>query len=257
MTKVTRKQVLQVLVQALEPLDYTHALWEGGAAALDRVDQWSDIDLHLVVDDDQVEGVFTVVDQALETLSPIELKYEIPQPTWHGHAQTFYRLKYGGIFLIIDLVVMQLSNPNRFLESELHGHAVVHFDKSDVVQPPPFDWDAHQAVLKQRLENLSVTFDLFQFLILKEVNRGNDLEAVSFYYRFTLSPLVEVLRIFYTPARYNFYTRHIHYDLPEQVIADLRELFYITDLRDLSIKQERAQGWFSEIYNKAYAHYEA
>jgi hypothetical protein len=161
MPKVTREQVLQVLVQALEPLDYIHALWEGGAAAFNRQDQWSDIDLHLVVDDDQVKEVFTVVDQALETLSPIDLKYQTPQPTWHGHAQTFYRLKYGGIFLIIDLVVMKLSNPNRFLESELHGNAVVHFDKSGVAQPPPFDWDAHQAMLKERLDNLRVTFDLF------------------------------------------------------------------------------------------------
>lgn len=250
MTKVTREQVLQLLVEKLEPLDYTQALWEGGAAAFNRQDEWSDIDIHLVVDDDHVEDAFIIVDRALESLSPIDLKYELPQPTWHGHAQAFYRLELGGRFLIIDLVVIQLSHPEKYLEPELHGQAVVHFDKSAVVHPPPFDWDAHHEKLKERLASLRMTFDLFQFLTLKELNRGNDLEAISFYYRFTLNPLVELLRIKHTPARYNFYTRHIHYDLPAEVINELRELFFILDLDDLRAKRERAERWFYELHNE-------
>jgi hypothetical protein len=95
-----------------------------------------------------------------------------------------------------------------------------------------------------------MTFDLFQFLALKEINRGNDLEAISFYYRFTLNPLVEVLRIKHSPARYNFHTRHIHYDLPQELISDLRELFFVSDLDDLDAKRERAERWFYEIHNE-------
>jgi hypothetical protein len=250
MTKVTREQVLQVLVENLEPLDYTRALCEGGAAAFNRQDEWSDIDLHLVVDDEHVEQVFDVVDRALESLSPIDLKYELPQPTWHGHDQAFYRLERGGRFLIIDLVVMKLSHPEKYLETELHGRAVIHFDKSNVVQPPPFDWETHQIKLKERLDTLRVTFDLFQFLTLKEINRGNDLEAISFYCRFTLNPLVEVLRIKHTPARYNFHTRHIHYDLPEDILSDLRDLFFVEDLDALRAKRERAEGWFYDILDE-------
>ena len=255
MTKISHEQVLQVLVEALEPLKYSHALWEGGAAAFDRLDEWSDIDLHLVVDDDHVEDAFIIVDRVLESLSPIDLKYEIPQPTWHGHTQAFYRLEHSGRFMIVDLVVMQLSHPEKYLETELHGQGVVHLDKSAVVQPPTFDWDAHQLLLKERLATLNVTFDLFQFLTLKEINRGNDLEAISFCYRFTLNPLVEVLRIKHTPARYNFYTRHVHYDLPEQVINELRELFFIVDLDDLRAKRERAEGWFFKTFNEVSTEY--
>ena len=95
-----------------------------------------------------------------------------------------------------------------------------------------------------------MTFDLFQFLTLKEINRGNDLEAISFYYRFTLNPLVEVLRIKHTPARYNFHTRHIHYDLLEDILSDLRELFFVNDLGDLSVKRERAERWFYDLINE-------
>ena len=46
-TPLTRAEILVTLRAALEPLPYTHALWEGGAAAFGRVDDWSDIDLQV------------------------------------------------------------------------------------------------------------------------------------------------------------------------------------------------------------------
>ena len=50
-TPLTRAEILVTLRAALEPLPYTHALWEGGAAAFGRVDDWSDIDLQVDADD--------------------------------------------------------------------------------------------------------------------------------------------------------------------------------------------------------------
>jgi len=47
----TREIIIQTLVDALKPLDYIYAFWEGDAAAFDRIDEWSDIDLYLVVDE--------------------------------------------------------------------------------------------------------------------------------------------------------------------------------------------------------------
>ncbi len=36
---LTRSLIMQALSSALVPLDYTYALWEGGAAAFDRLDE--------------------------------------------------------------------------------------------------------------------------------------------------------------------------------------------------------------------------
>ncbi len=36
-----REQVLGALTEALEPLDYTRAMWELGATTFQRVDEWS------------------------------------------------------------------------------------------------------------------------------------------------------------------------------------------------------------------------
>jgi hypothetical protein len=64
---------------------------------------------------------------------------------------------------------------------------------------------------------------------VKELKRGNYIEAISFYYATSIRPLVELLRIRYMnlPARHKFYTRYIHYDLPGEVVEKLGRLFYV------------------------------
>jgi hypothetical protein len=66
---VTRNDIIAAFMTELKPLDYIHALWEAGAAAFGRVDQWSDADLYLVVDDDRVEETFQVIEGIVHTLA--------------------------------------------------------------------------------------------------------------------------------------------------------------------------------------------
>jgi len=67
-----REPILKALQQGLEPLDYVLAMWEGGAAAFDRVDEWSDIDIQFVVEDGRADEAFVVIERVLEALSPID-----------------------------------------------------------------------------------------------------------------------------------------------------------------------------------------
>lgn len=243
-SRVPRETVLKALREALVPLDYVHAMWEAGAAAFNRVDQWSDIDLYVDADDAQVTTVPAVIERTLHALSPIEIKYEIPQPAWHGHWQAFYRLRDASEFLLLDIVVMKHSNPNKFLESEIHGKPLIHFDKSNVVRSEPLDRRAFLEKLEGRMKTLQDTFELFQALTLKELHRQNDIEALVFYYGFTLRPLVEALRIKYAPMRYNFHSRYLYYDLPREVVEGLEELFFVANRNELHVKREKAEQLF-------------
>src|SRR5438309_5669227 len=103
--QLNRDEILSTLQNACEPLDWVHAMWQGGAAAFNRVDEWSDIDLQLNVDDDRIEDAFELVEKTLATLSPVDLKYRIPEPTWHGFSQMFYRLRDASKYLLIDLSI--------------------------------------------------------------------------------------------------------------------------------------------------------
>ena len=248
--RLTRKIVIQTLVDALEPLDYIHAFWEGGAAAFDRIDEWSDIDLYVVVDDEKVDEAFLAVEKALKTLSPIKQKYEVMHPPESGIFQAFYRLEDANEYLVIDLAVLKLSSPDKFLEPEIHGNAVFYFNKSNGIKPPPLDKDALVRKLQKRFERLKARFGMFNIFIQKEINRGNLLEALDFYRAYTLAALVESLRIKYNPFHHDFRMHYIHYELPSETIKKLERLYFIVDEKDLQEKYDEASKWFNEIMSE-------
>jgi len=55
---ITRERIIATLVTSLQPMSYIYALWEAGAASFNRIDQWSDIDLYLVVEDKAIPETF-------------------------------------------------------------------------------------------------------------------------------------------------------------------------------------------------------
>jgi hypothetical protein len=244
---VSREDVLSAMRGALEPLDHVQAMWEAGAIAFDRVDEWSDIDLQVACDDGRVEDVFGTVESTLRRLSPIDLRYRLPEPTWHGHSQAFYRLEGASPFLMLDFVVMKAGAEDKFLQPEIHGRPHVYFDKSGVVRFKPLDADAFASKLRERVEELRVLFDLFRVLVEKELNRGNVIEAAAFYQSYTLRPLIEALRILHDPTRHNFHTRYVHYDFPESDVKRLTELIFVASGEELAAKRERAEEWFNEV----------
>jgi len=244
---VGRDVVLSAMRAALEPLDHVQAMWEAGAIAFDRVDEWSDIDLQVACDDDRVEDVFDTVEKTLRALSPIDVRYRLPEPTWHGHSQAFYRLEDASPFLMLDFVVMKAGAEDKFLQPEIHGLPHVYFDKSGVVRFDPLDAESFARTLRARVEELKVLFDLFQVLTGKELNRGNVIEAAAFYQSYTLRPLIQALRILHDPTRHNFHTRYVHYILPESDIKRLTELVFVASAEELAAKRERAEEWFLEV----------
>jgi hypothetical protein len=244
--EVTREKIIQTLIDALKPLDYVHAYYEGGAVAFNRVDEWSDIDAYVVVDDDKINETFAVVEKALESLSPIKLKYEVQQTPWEGLSQAFYKLENASEYLIIDLAVLKLSSPEKLLEPEIHNNAVFYFNKSNKVTIPRLNKDAFIKELKKILERRRARFELFNSFVQKEINRGNFLEAIDLYYSLTLASLVEALRIKYNPLHYNFKMRYIHYELPPEIIKKLENLYSINDKKDLQKKYDEATEWYKE-----------
>lgn len=244
---IGRQDIVASFIKALEPLAYVDALWEAGAASFGRVDQWSDIDLYAVVEDGRVEDAFKSVEQALLNLSEIDLKFRLPEPTWHGHSQCFYRLKKTSPFLYIDFVVMKESSKDKFLQFQIHGRPVVYFDKTGIVKDDPVDQESFVNTIEKRLDTLKVLFDMFQVDVLKELERGNDLEAHAFYMNSTHRLLVEALRMRYSPIHYNFRTHYIYYDLPPEVVKRLHRLTFVADSKELRKRRAEAEEWFREI----------
>jgi len=244
--KLTRKQIIEALVEALKRVDYVHAFYEGGAAAFNRVDEWSDLDLYLVVDDEKVNETFLAVEKTLKSLSRIKQKIDLPQTAWSGVSQAFYRLEDANEYLIIDLCVLKLISSEKFLEPKIHGKVAFYFNKSDKIKPPQLDKDAFIRKLHEKFERLQARFDMFNNFVQKEINRGHLLEAIDLYYGLTLATLVEALRIKHNPIHYNFKMQYIHHELPSEVIKKLEHLYFVKDAKDLQEKYREAIKWFNK-----------
>lgn len=242
--KLTRKIIIETLVNCLEPIDYIHALWEGGAVAFNRVDKWSDIDLYLVVDDTRIDDAFKEVERALQSLSPIKQKYETKQMIWPKVFQVFYKMKDASKYLLIDLAIIKISSPEKFLEPKIHGDVVFHFNKFGKI--PREENRVTTERLHERVARLKAKFDMFNISVQKEINRANSLEAIDLYYNVTLSSLVEILRIKYYPPHHEFKMRYIHYELPAEVIENLEYLCFVKTIEDLQEKYNIATRWFNE-----------
>ena len=247
MKQLNRNDIVNALVEALEPLDYVHAFWEGGAAGFDRADEWSDIDAQAIVDDDRIEDVFKAVDKTLAKLSGTQEKFRLPEPTWHGHSQCFYKLKNASPFLLVDLAIMKESTQaDKFDVWAIHGKPIIKFDKKGLIVEKKIDPDAHATAIMKRLDTLKCLFEIFYIMPMKETNRKNHVEAMLFYLGQTYRPLVEVLRMKHCPQRYNYATRYVYYDLPKDVVKRLENLTFFRP-EEMEAKVEEVRKWFWEV----------
>jgi hypothetical protein len=244
MPHLTREEMVEALKAALLPLDYVHAMWEGGSTAFGRTDQWSDLDLQVETDDERVDEAMEVIANTLAGLSQIEARYDVPPAAAFGHTQAFFRLRDAGRFLLVDLCVIKRSNPSKFLEPEIHGRAVFHFNKNEAVTIPTLDWPEHLKRLEARRQRVRARFDMFSSMFEKELNRKNSVGAVDLYFRLLLDSLIDALRIRHCPARFDFKTGYLRYDLPAPVLVELEPLFFVAGLADLREKGEHVRRWF-------------
>jgi hypothetical protein len=245
--ELEKEAILAAVRRAVEPLPYVLAMWEGGSAAWGRDDRWSDVDLQLLVEDERVTDAVRAVEACLEALSPVEIRFGAPKPTWHGHEQVFYRLRAAGEYRIVDLAVMRRSAPNQLSERERHGERKVAFDKIGVAQSTALDHVRHSERVAERLRQLALAFPLFQSLVKKELLRGNPLGALAFYHSHTLQPLLTLLRIRHCPERFDFGPRYAALDLPPELLARVERLWFVSGPHEIGTKRAEAEALFFEV----------
>ena len=183
-----RAQVIEVLHGALLPLAWVNAAWLGGSDAFGRADELSDVDLQVDVDDGHVAATFGAVEAALAAASPIVARLVMPMPTWHGHAQRFYRLRDTPQTCAVDVVVFERSDPRRYYnQPERHGRPLVLFDRAGVVRPVLLDPAELDATLAAAVAGIRERLPFTLPQVAKEVRRGDALAALGSYHRYLLA----------------------------------------------------------------------
>lgn len=236
-----RDRIKVAICETLEPLTDVLAGWEGGSAAFDALDDYSDIDLNfLVVDDAKIDDLYAAAELGLGIVSPVTASHFVPPGR-------YYKLRDGGDFLLVDLSFFRVGASNHNLEVERHGQARRLFDKADWLQSRHIDEQSLGLQRDRRRVELQSWFPVSQSFVRKAILRGLDAEALAAFWGYTLRPLAEILRMRYCPIRWDFGMRYLDRDLPPAVYARFRDLMFVQNAGDLERALAEASAWGAEV----------
>ena len=237
------------LKEALEPLPFIYAFWLEGADANGMADEYSDIDFWVDFEDKYEEQAYDAVETALFELAVIEYKYVMR----HGHPkirQRIYHLAGTSEYLMIDFC-WQLHSREKyaFHENDKIETAKVIFDKNNVIGYKPLDLSDYSKQNKLRLEEAK--YRRTQYCRAeKYVHRGQYLEAYAYYNRYVLEPLIDLIRLIYTPAYADYGFCHISQHVPPNERERLEYFARIGSLEDIKEKIPQAAKWFDELVER-------
>jgi len=244
-----RNVITAKLEEALKPLPFVYALWLEGADANDTVDEYSDIDYWVDFEDEHENKAIEAVENALSELAEFDYKYVMR----HEHPQIrqrIYHLAGTSEYLMIDFCWQLHSRPEYSLhENDNIETAKIIFDKKNIVKFKPLDISEFFEQNSKRLEEAKYRRTQ-QSRAEKYVRRGQYLEAYAYYNRYVLEPLVDLLRLIYTPAHTEYYLVHISQHIPETKKRKLEYFAQIGSLNDISEKIPQAAEWFDELVER-------
>ncbi|MGS0973200.1 MAG: nucleotidyltransferase domain-containing protein [Candidatus Izemoplasmataceae bacterium] len=252
---VHRDDVVKGLKRLLEKQDFVIAAWEGGSAATNKLDEYSDLDVLIVCCDDSVELVFDLLDDHLEYSYGIVRKYRVGEPTWHKFSQAFYQIKGTSELFYLDIAVIKESIPDKFTDPLRHGEGVFWFVKRDVFHESIDSLDDVVNRCKRFYKQATESDFLLILETKKALVRGDFVDAFPMYYGFIVRHLVVMLNLKNRKEKVDFNLRYINRDYEEEdvlliykalkvsTMTEMREMFSTLLEYYLSLKEELYDLW--------------
>lgn len=239
-----RENILKEILIELRSYPQVNLIAEGGAKAFNRYDELSDIDLMVDAEDGTVGETVKMFENFLDRLAGISSVYSVSEEKEKQHK--FYKLKDTDKFSIIDLFIVERSNPAKEMEKHIHGDLVIHYDKYDYMKDQSYDKESFQKKINEFEKKSKSVFEFFLYQTEKEILRGRYIDALAYYFDLTLKPLIRSLRVKYNPVHYNFELRYLYDEFPKNIVKEIELLLSITDIDDLKRKLKLAE----EIYRR-------
>lgn len=250
-----RQLVLQTIFDEIQNSPDILATWEGGSAATGTKDQFSDIDLCILT----TSGLMQVLDRVETSLEKLHIthKWQTLKCFWgEGMMQRVLFLKDSPKHFLVDVAVFDQSNPQLlkdFLEVERHGQPIIHFDKANYIKLGHTDSVALFKRQQARAEELRQGFLVFKTLALKECDRKQPIDAISFYQNGIVRPLIEVLGMIHRPYKFDFGMRYLHKHFSPELQELIKDLSYVASVDELPNKILKAEKAFYETVEKVKA----
>jgi predicted nucleotidyltransferase len=243
-TTIAAERIIAALRDGLAPVPEVNALWLEGSRSAGDADEYSDIDLCLNVRDGSTDAIFARVEAILAGLGELDTCYERPAPA-PDLRHRVYHVAGSSEYLLLDCTVEE-ERRNFVFTTGMDDEPLVLFDKAGVVRSRPLDLAQLRRDNLARLATLEAEYRGYLPMVRKQFLRGMFIEAMGYYLRYVLTPLIEVLRIAHAPARTDYYIKHIYRDLPPEITAQLDELFSVAGVEECDAKLRHAERLFAQ-----------
>lgn len=244
---VDRELIINALEKVLKHNQNVYALWLEGADGLGVVDEYSDLDFVVDVEDGYEDRVFSIVEEALKVLGNLDVNHRIK----HGHPkmrQKVYHVEDSSEYLLIDFCIQSHSRDRTegiFVRGDIVEAPKLIFDKDNVVRFGE-EPELNKEELKDRIYELQGRYKQHS-RVLKYIERNNYPEAYIYYMKYVADPLTELMRIRYTPKYYYMYMIHISNHIPRKEVEELEQYYKIKDFDDIRLKVRDSSKLFNRL----------
>lgn len=247
MSNIDRDMIINLIKDKFISMNEVHAYWLEGADALDAIDKYSDIDIWLDVEDGFEDMIFQIAEDELSKLGKLDFKFKVDHEHPKIH-QNYYHIEGTSEYLIIDFCIQSHSrdrNEVKFVEGDILEFPKVIFDKSGVITIIKDDGPIDVNLIQKIINEIKSKYEQHS-RVIKYVHRNNYPEAFIYYLKYVADPLVQLVRIKYTPKYYDLHCIHISNHIPKEDIKWLEYYYQISSLNDIHTKTIEAK----EICNK-------
>jgi hypothetical protein len=242
MRKMDRDTIINLISDKFISMNEVHAYWLEGADALNTVDEYSDIDIWLDVEDGFEDMVFQIAEEEFLQLGNFDFKFNVD----HKHPkifQNYYHIEGTSEYLIIDFCIQSHSrdsNEVKFVEGDILEFPKVIFDKSSVITILKNDEQIDISLIQNIINEIRSKY-MQHSRVIKYVERNNYPEAFIYYLKYVADPLVELVRIKYTPKYHYLHFIHISNHIPQKEMSRIEYYYQISTLNDIRIKTVEAK----------------
>lgn len=229
--KLDRDFIINYIKEYSISKDYVYAMWLEGADGLNKVDEYSDLDIWFDVKDSMRDSFIEELVSKLSELGRIDSRMtkvtsEIFQSNIH--------LENTSEFLTIDLAAQNDSRDREatcFTKGSITEVPLIIFDRKKIIsfkEPDLVDKDLLKKVYEEKKNRI-----LQYSRVTKYIKRSQYLECFMEYDKQIVKPIVTIARIIYTPEIYDYELCHVSRHLPKDVVEKIEQLYKVSSFDDI------------------------
>lgn len=225
-------KIVDELKVKLEQDPAIHAMWIAGSVAEGYADELSDVDIWLDIDDGKDQEVFLSIEKLLSEKGRLDINFS------EGITPPFSHAVYH----------IAGTNPLHFIEVTLHSHShkfglfdglrkiKIIFNKDETTKFEDFDEAGYNKMLSERKVFLAEKIEIGKLSVEKEIKRQQFPDAMHNYLFWLVEPIIELVRIKYSPLKITYNLKHASRDLPTEAVEEIETLYKVASLDDLRSK---------------------